>query len=699
MFKSKLAYALPLSFFCVSASLADDVKSAFAQTGFSGLLRTPHAQVLTYGDISFNYHIEQRIDHSTSYHDGSHKTLLLGLGIFPYTEFTVQNTFKRFNGETGWNEEHSSDLSFSAKYDFGHFIPEEWFSLALGFQDYGGAATHHKNAYAVASKSLFGFRVSAGWGQGSDRNQMGIDYLDGPFGGIEYQAFDWLQLVSDYDGTGVNAGVKLFTPNDLLPYGWQANLTWQAYSNSDTANRDNQWVGLGLRMPLSGSNKAERYSDNTVQAWADERSVAELQANHKTSTSKEQSQQWQGDVSNRDVAALLSAELVEQGFENISVALEGDSLNLAFENNVFNWNELDGLGVALGILSKLHNGRFDVYLLNNKIPVLRASGHAETYRAFLNSKGKHPSKEHGLTFSTANLANAMSTVAWQHPQYNNGAYRARLILAPSFYSTVGTEMGVMDYSLALSTNLQMQLWQGGVLDVRHLLPLMHSDDYADGEYFANSRHKSEIDRALVHQAFGLPSNVLTQFSAGLVRRHFVGAMNETRWQSAKGNHRFSAEFGYLDHNEKNLTATPMLINYRYYVEKLDWALEAGGGEYWYGDKGFTLASKHWFGDTSVTIKYQDTDEKFAGLSFSVPITLTKDMNPSYVQVRGIDEWSLSYRTMVGNDACNCLNGSMATTTGLQHNLARVYDNRDRLSDAYLRTNIMRLKAAYWLYAH
>ena len=73
------------------------------------------------------------------------------------------------------------------------------------------------------------------------------------------------------------------------------------------------------------------------------------------------------------------------------------------------------------------------------------------------------------------------------------------------------------------------------------------------------------------------------------------------------------------------------------------------------------------------------------------------MTPTWLEVRGIDEWSLSYRTMVGNDQCNCLNGSMATPTGLQHNLARVYDNRDRLSVAYVAANITRLKSAFWTF--
>ncbi|MCE2573596.1 YjbH domain-containing protein [Motilimonas eburnea] len=680
---------------CSGLAVAEPVTVSMAQTGFSGVLRTPHAEVLDFADLSLNYHIEEHIDHSTSYTKGAHKTLLLGVGLLPHLEISVQNTFKKFNGETGWNRGHSSDLSFSAKYEFSYFIPEDWFSLAVGFQDYGGVswATVHQNAYGVVSKSLYDFRLSVGFGKGSERNQMGRDYLDGVFGGVEYQAFDWLQLVADYDGTGGNVGAKLFAPQQWLPYGWQANVTWQAYSSSDTHNRDNQWLGLGLTMPLAGPNRADRYQARGVEPWRDERATTQLQQANVTPTSAQQQQDWQG--GNEQLLATLLAELASQGFENISLSLEGEVLHLAYENNVFNWNELDGLGVVLGLITDHHHGDFTVFVLNQKIPVLQVSGQTKQYLAFLQQQADQTTKAAPLTVNQASLNAEFDKVAWQQTQLNDSAYKLRLIFAPSYYSFLGTEMGVLDYSLALSSNVQMQLWQGASIDVRHLLPITHSDDFDDGEYFAQSRHKNRVDRALFHQGFLLPQNTLTQFSAGLVRSHFVGAMNETRWQSPQGAHRFSAELGYFEHDKTHFKAKPALVNYRYHLARWDWALEVGGGRYWYGDKGFTLSSKHWFGDTSVSLTYQNTDEQFAGMTFSVPITLQKDMTPTWLQVRGIDEWSLNYRTMVGNDKCNCLNGSLATPTGLQHNLARVYDNRDRLSAVYVETNATRLKSAYW----
>ena len=223
-----------LSVCLLTPAAAQAVSHSLAQTGFSGLLRIPDGDALPFGAISLNYQREDNVDYTSCYGCGAHKTFLMGVGLFPGLEFSVQNTHKQISDGPGWSGTHSSDLSFSAKYDFKPFLPEDWFSFALGVQDYGGAASKHKNTYAVASKAFFddaqfNFRLTASYGEGDVHNQMGADYLHGPFAGIEWQPTTWLQFVSDYDGTGVNGCVKQFTADNWLPYGWKANLSYQAY--------------------------------------------------------------------------------------------------------------------------------------------------------------------------------------------------------------------------------------------------------------------------------------------------------------------------------------------------------------------------------------------------------------------------------------------------------------------------------------
>jgi hypothetical protein len=273
-----------------------------------------------------------------------------------------------------------------------------------------------------------------------------------------------------------------------------------------------------------------------------------------------------------------------------------------------------------------------------------------------------------------------------------------VIFSPSLYSTIGSEYGVFDYSLALSTNVQVPVWKGGLVDVRHMLPLSHSDDYADGERFGQDRHTRTVDRILLHQGIALPAGMLAQVSVGQIASHYQGGTSEWRWQSTQGTHKLGFEASYYrDKRDDNADVVkPMLAHYRYYIDQYDWALEANAGQYWAGDKGFTVTSKHWFGDTSVNLYYQKTDKSFAGLSLSIPLSFRKDMSPAPLQIRGIEQWTYGYRTMVNNPS-NDLNGSLAATSDLQNSIDRNYYNRDRLSASYINANLLRLKDAYMKY--
>lgn len=57
------------------------------------------------------------------------------------------------------------------------------------------------------------------------------------------------------------------------------------------------------------------------------------------------------------------------------------------------------------------------------------------------------------------------------------------------------------------------------------------------------------------------------------------------------------------------------------------------------------------------------------------------MKPAPIQIRGIEQWTWGYRTMVGE--YNALEGTLARTSDLQNQIDRNYYNRDRLSAKYI----------------
>ena len=154
----------------------------FAQTGFTGYLRTPDARVVDSESVRLSISWEDHVDQNTNYAIGAHHTLMLGTGLFSGLELVAQNTYKNFDGEAGYGAGNGgSDLSFSAKLNSQFLLPENPLQFAVGVQDYGThAATYHNNYYLVGQLTLDETDFSVGYGRGDEKNQMGVDYLEGP---------------------------------------------------------------------------------------------------------------------------------------------------------------------------------------------------------------------------------------------------------------------------------------------------------------------------------------------------------------------------------------------------------------------------------------------------------------------------------------------------------------------------------------
>jgi len=248
--------------------------------------------------------------------------------------------------------------------------------------------------------------------------------------------------------------------------------------------------------------------------------------------------------------------------------------------------------------------------------------------------------------------------------------------------------------MVASVNTQMSLWPGAVVDIRYMSDtLLHSDDFGDNEFIQNrfSINKG-IDRRLIHQAFALPFNIYTQFSYGRVYGNADGLLNETRFVTDNGNHRFSLLIGDFDDKKigrrPQVNHQPKLVKYRFRYQPLNWDMEVTAGEYWKGDKGFTLKSAHWFGDTQINMQYRRTkfdeidggeEEDFLSIGFSIPLNFGKSMRSNRgFQVKGIEQWNYNVETsLTDKNEGNAIKSGFGIEPALYHNLNQAYFNRDR----------------------
>ncbi|MCZ0924035.1 YjbH domain-containing protein [Vibrio diabolicus] len=659
---------------------------------FTGLVFTPNAHSLEYGDFSFTF--AQGLPWENNIHDLD--SLKFSFGLLEGLEAHARIVTKTYNCRSFLEPDCGGvrDLSMSFKYQLPKWWDIDSLNLAVGIQDLGGAANKFNTNYIVAdyTADFAPVRFSAGYGV----SDIDLGVMNGVFGGVEYQPLSFLQFTAEYDAVEFNSSVKLFTPEELLPYDMTASLSYQIYSGHET-DEQNIW-NVALSVPLiTDYTRSREYARSNVSLM-DRLSLEQSKAD------------------NASISALVSA-LRNEGFVNIQVGTLNQSVVVALENRRYNHNQMDGLGVAMGIISShfsansaqemgLSSDRVELMLLANQKPVVSVQTDAVCYQSFVNGSAACDD----IQINTQNLSDKLKLVEWKTERVNSGALNSQLVLSPMVRHGVATEYGVYDYSFAMSSNLYTFLWSGAAVDIRHILPLAESDDFEEGGYFEDSAYENEIDRAMVHQFFRLPYvDVANQVSLGLLKTDYVGARSESAWFSPSGAHALGLEMSYFQHmdeKDKNGYANPdrqtFLTRYTFSMPEWDWQFNATAGEFWKGDVGAKFTTSHWFEDIEVSASYQvtkfnDTDEEqFVTVAVKLPLTPWRDMSPGLLQVRGNEAYDFNVSTRVGNDA-NYLSTEQGDELVMDNSMLRRYFNRGRYGSDYFEENKIRMRNAYLRY--
>ena len=224
--------------------VADDIKNYQSFAGYTGLINTPNAEVQSKGtaDVGFNNQLDFR---GRNYIDGHN--FIFAAGLFEGLEVSGQISSSTMHDNMFASEGRGQirDLSFNAKYQIP-YIPKDWFSVAFGAKDIEGAANNYKTYYAVASKELWDFRLTAGVGS-SDR-QTGE--MDGAFAGIEWQPFEWFSLLTEYDAEAVNAAARITVPKKWLYDIGELTFTSRFYSSTDFSEDKDSYWGVNFSLSL-----------------------------------------------------------------------------------------------------------------------------------------------------------------------------------------------------------------------------------------------------------------------------------------------------------------------------------------------------------------------------------------------------------------------------------------------------------------
>ncbi|MBY4648145.1 YjbH domain-containing protein [Vibrio alginolyticus] len=683
-----VACSLPLS--AIAFADLSNLQDLPSNQSFTGVIYTPNAQTLEYGLFRFTFAQGLPAEGVVQASDSLNFSLGLLEGLEAHGRIITTN----YSANCFVDGCGIRDLSMSFKYQIPNYWSTDNFNIAVGVEDFGGELSYFDAYYGVADYTLEDIPLRLSIGYGKSDNVLGA--LDGAFGSIEYQPFDFVQFTGEYDSAEFNSSVKFFTPESLLPYDMTASLSYQVYSDHDT---DDQAIwNAALSVPLiTNYTRSRDYARGNGSLM--ERLALE-----------------QGKANNASISALINT-LRNEGFVNIQIGTLNKSVVVSLENRRYNHNQADGLGVALGIVSS-HFGQnaaqdigaasdqFELVMLANQKPVVSVLSNSNCYQSFVNGSASCDD----IQFITRDLSERLDMVDWKTERVNSGTLDSQIVLSPMVRHGVATEYGVYDYSFAMSSNLYTYLWSGAAIDVRHILPLAESDDFEEGGYFEDSAYENEIERAMVHQFFRLSYvDIANQISLGLVKSDYIGARSESAWFSQSGNHELGLEMSYFQHQDekdKNGYANPdrqtFLTRYTFSMPEWDWQFNATAGEFWKGDVGAKFTTSHWFEDIEVSASYQvtkfnDTDEEqFVTVSVKLPLTPWRDMSPGVIQVRGNEAYDFNVTTRVGNDT-NYLAAGQGDELVMDNSMLRRYFNRGRYGQEYFEQNKLRIRNAYLRY--
>lgn len=637
---------------------------SLSYNGVSGFMRIPDANVVA--PATFNYQFNTIADLPGEFRRTNNHVFSIGLGDY----------FEAGGRLTDWYDDRAvdddgtrggiRDLSgnFKVRLPVAHDgLP----ALAFGILDFAGEAQQLTSYFASASKNFGGLKldVSAGIASGDSERA-----LDGFFAGAKWQATPAFAVMADF-------------ANEQPGFGLQAARRFPYFSISTEFSAQREESGEWDRtFAVTATAPFERRGRNRPFTAA-----ATLAAGK------------------RDIDSLAKA-LAQAGLSNLRISSENDIDVFSFENQVFNHNHLDAFAFVLGTAYRYLGRAAKVRVTINKtgIPLLSI----ETLMSDWGEFAKGELSEEQYKSKLVVWKPVPRQVDWsksQNPAFNRATRRyASLRLQPDIRSVVGSEFGVLDYSLAVRGDLSMPLPRG---DASVLLsasvPVTHTELYDEGEVFGTSLHRASLNQVVV-QKFLRPSSASSLlFSGGYTRLLDQGYMvlqGEGIVSTPNGKGQFEGKLASLGAVEDRELQDQLLatIGYQHFWRSTNASVSVITGQFFDEERGTKVEVGRFYGDVRVAafVNYAGSEDISGGLRIALPLTPVRDrLVSSRLIVRGSQHWQYEAATTIRDPVfrgTNRVRPNMLFDPVLSLSLSKDYLDNDRIDEGYVRANINRLRA-------
>jgi len=632
--------------------------------GFVSAINTPVATVLPMGSLSLG--LVNNNPEIAKPGVGGFGSLSAGLGLLQGLEAFGRLSFA---GDLqcnlyGPNCTGTRDLSVSAKYQLLWVLPLNT-RLAGGFTDFGGAATNYRSQYVVATSDLGPVDVSLGFARKGSPQAL----LDGPFGSLVLRVTDQVSVQYENDSRAHRLGTSYVHPlsptADLL-----ASLSRQTPLQT---GRESTQLGLHLVMHLGQRQtqalKKQQPPPSSLAAAASLTHPVHTPPHSANAVTPPNAPVSSGPsvLPLHQVAKDTIAQLERAGFTQVQVSTYASKLvHVQAEPTAWRQSRTQAMGVAIQTaLQHLTPTSTDPWLVTLTFqgqPVLSAltSPHcAAQFKAGFDTCADQRS----VTFFSnpaipVHLQKQLQAAPVQTDTGKAATLTPQFELGVGLKTAVGTEYGLADYSMAAELSAELALRKGLGLQATASTPLAHSEDFGPGGVFSERRHrKSQMEQALLTYWQPLGAMAL-QATAGYINHTDRGGQLDAVWHSEDGLWRASGLLGKYTNTTGYYVndRMPALAALRYSVMPALWQVELTAGQFYNMDRGWSLASNHWMGDTRVKLYYRRTGlqndplkpvRSFAGIELSLPLGPARASTLAGFSVRGVDRWQTNLETKMG----------------------------------------------------
>lgn len=688
-----------------------------ATSGSSGALNVPDGRILQDGMVvlGINNAIEpqfERFSRGENYQ--------FGVGLLPYVELSGRlANYPKPQGGLGVR-----DLSASIKVavpKIFKYQPE----IALGYNDLGGGVPYFRSKYLAVSDSFGPLRLNVGVARGEP-------YLGKVFGSAELALWDTgLSAVLERNHSAYSAGVRFvsrpisYLANGQVVVNAQRSFNAQAPSGA-SADKSSAGVFLALPFGRNASNprkvalRDEPIWTPPVATGTDARAVAvggrNLEPLWTPPGGVEKS------VSQSSIPALVApgsdlytalpldklqalgqiqAQVIKAGLERVRVGIRGSELVIEYENHRYNQNEVDAIGIVLGLgVTLAPEGVGSVTAVTKKagLALYQASVDQRVYRRFLRDGDSYDAKS---ALEMRYRPGSGRDVQWLEQQEGPRGY-SRVRIDPQLVKFVGTELGVFDYSLSANIQAFVPLWTGAEASMSYVRTLAESDDVKHG-FLGYAQQPNKLKAALLSQSLWLTGSILNVTSAGRFIYNARGVQNETTWFMPWRDDQLrlqATSMRQVDFYGVRSDTKTGSASYLWTYLPLGATVEVAYNRYQSKDKGPSLQISRWLGDVQAQAYLRTSElDKKVGFSLAFPLTPRQGMRPGWTHLEGSSSFPFKLETrLTSKGGCNCI------INGVVEELPMVYSargnllNHARTGKDYLISQLQRMREAALVYA-